>query len=288
MDNRAIGVFDSGLGGLTAVKELERSLKNESIVYFGDTGRVPYGTRSRETITKYALQDISFLLSHNVKMIIAACGTVSSVMPAEISGRFVFPYSGVITPACRAAVKATKNKKIGVLGTSATVNSGKPQEEILKLMPDASVTPIACPLFVSLVENGFTDPDNKVTALVAEQYLEPLIKRGVDTIILGCTHFPIIKSIIGRIVGDEITLIDTGKETARAAAEILKSRDMLSGAADHERTTCYFVSDSADNFERLASVFLKKSDGLHAEKIDIEAFGTQINADLFTQTEKNK
>ncbi len=271
MDNRAIGVFDSGLGGLSAVKELSRALPNESIVYFGDTGRVPYGTRGRDTIIKYAKQDINFLLSHDVKMIIAACGTVSSVLPPSVSDTFEFPYSGVIAPACSAAAKATKNKKIGILGTSATIDSGKPREEILKRLPDAEVTAVPCPLFVPLVESGFIQPDNKVTRLVAEQYLEPLIKQGADTIILGCTHYPIIKAIIGDIVGEDVLLIDTGREAARYAAWLLKERDMLSSS--ETRSVNYYVSDSTENFERLASIFLHTDiDAERVQKIDIEAF----------------
>lgn len=273
MDNRAIGVFDSGLGGLTAVKEIVRCLPNESIVYFGDTSRVPYGTRSRDTISKYAKQDINFLLSHNVKMVIAACGTVSSVLPTEVSDKFEFPYSGVLVPACKAAVKATNNRKIGVLGTSATINSGKPQEEIKKILPDAEVFSIACPLFVPLVENGFIEPDNEVTTLVAKQYLKPLIEQNVDTIILGCTHFPIIKSIIGKIVGDNVTLIDTGCEAAHFAAEVLKQKDMLSDGKN--RTVEYFVSDSTESFGHLASIFLHTDiEDYRVKKIDIESFGT--------------
>lgn len=271
MDNRAIGIFDSGLGGLTAVKEFARTLPNESIVYFGDTGRVPYGTRGREIIVKYAKQDINFLLSHNVKMVIAACGTVSSVLPRDVSDGFDFPYSGVISPACAAAVKATKNKKIGVLGTSATINSKKPEEEIKKLLPDAEVTSVSCPLFVPLVENGFIQPDNKVTRMVAEQYLEPLIKQGTDTIILGCTHFPIIKAVIGDIVGDDVLLIDTGREAARHAADVLRQNDMLSDGEN--RTAEYYVSDSTESFERLASIFLHTDvteEQVH--KIDIDAY----------------
>lgn len=274
MDNRPIGVFDSGLGGLTAVKELTKTLPNESIVYFGDTGRVPYGTRSRETIEKYAKQDINFLLSHDVKMIIAACGTVSAVLPTAISDKFDFPYSGVLVPACISATKATKNKKIGILGTSATINSGKPQQKILELLPDAQITATPCPLFVPLVENGFIDKDNEVTRLVAKQYLAPLIEQDVDTIILGCTHFPIIKAIIGDIVGENVRLIDPGKETAHYAAKILEDNNMLSDGKD--RTTDYYVSDSTDSFGHLASIFLHTDvDTARVHKVNIESFGLE-------------
>ena len=267
MDNRPIGVFDSGLGGLTVVKQLKKILPDESIVYFGDTGRVPYGTRSRDTIIKYACEDIDFLLKHDVKMIIAACGTVSAVLPKNITDNFDFPYSGVLIPACRAAVRQTKTKKIGVIGTSATIRSGKYAEEISKLLPDASVVSAPCPLFVPLVENGFIERQNKVTRLVAEQYLAPIINNGCDVLILGCTHFPIIKPIIADIVGKDVKLIDPGEQTAFLAKAVLDNCGMRS---EGSVCTSFYVSDEIDSFEKVASVFLNTDiKSSHVKKVEL-------------------
>lgn len=181
MDKRPIGVFDSGLGGLTAVRELRRVLPGETIVYFGDTGRVPYGSRSRDTIIQYAKQDIAFLLSQNVKYIMAACGTVSSILPAEVSGRLPVPYTGVLEAAARAAAKATCIRRIGVIGTAATIRSGSYERLLRALLPDVQVYTRACPMFVPLVENGYLGAGNPITTAIAEEYLAPIRSAGVDT-----------------------------------------------------------------------------------------------------------
>ena len=187
MNNDAIGVFDSGVGGLTAVNELNTLMPNENIIYFGDTARIPYGSRSRETVLKYANEDIAFLRKHKIKMIIAACGTVSSVIGTS-SLVDDMPFTGVLLPAAQAACSMTKNGKIGVIGTSATIRSGSFAKAIKTIRPGTSVIGNPCPLFVHLVENGYTDRNNKVTRLVAEEYLAPIKAEGVDTLILGCTH----------------------------------------------------------------------------------------------------
>ena len=254
MDNRPIGVFDSGLGGLSVVRELVSLLPSENIVYFGDTGRVPYGTRSRETIEKYAGQDGRFLLSKDVKMVIAACGTVSSVA-ASVLDALPVPAIGVVDAPAAAACAATKNGKIGVIGTAATVRSGAFAQAIARQMPTAQVFAAACPLFVPLVENGWIEPDNEVTLATARRYLEPLKAQGVDTLILGCTHFPLLAPIIAQVMGGEVTLIDTGKETARAAAQMLRETDALSApSATPDRR--FFVSDRPDDFIGVAEMFL--------------------------------
>lgn len=191
MDNRPIGVFDSGLGGLTAMRELIRTLPNESILYFGDTGRVPYGSRGREIIRKYAKQDMNFLIRHDVKAVLAACGTVSSVA-RDIGDALPVPYFDVLRPTARAAVEQTKNGKIGIIGTAATIASGSYRKEIERLAPKTEVFEQACPLFVPLVENAFVSPDDPIPRLTAERYLTPIREAGVDTLILGCTHYPII------------------------------------------------------------------------------------------------
>ncbi len=271
MDQRPIGVFDSGLGGLTVVKELVKLLPHENIVYFGDIGRVPYGTRGRAIIQKYAMQDIAFLLQKDVKMVIAACGTVSAILPKETVKSFTFPYSGVVKPAVQAACAATVTGRIGVIGTSATIKSGAYGKEIRAIRPDAVVIGNACPLFVPLVENGFIGPDNQVTQLVARQYLAPILENKVDTLILGCTHYPIIKRIIGEIVGEDITLIDPGKETARHAAALLQSQGLLSDRKAPGECA-YYVSDTADIFEQTASIFLQTDSVTgHIEQVDLDS-----------------
>lgn len=253
MDTRPIGVFDSGLGGLTAVRELQRELPHEHIVYFGDTGRVPYGTRSAETLLEYAGQDSRFLLRQDVKMIIAACGTVSSVAK-EVLDELPVPALGVVEPTAKAAAKATKNGRIGVIATAATIRSGA-FERALKELGDYEVFTQACPLFVSLVEAGWIDPDDTVTKQVAERYLQPLKEQSIDTLILGCTHFPLLSPIIDCVLGGKVTLVDAGRETARACADILAAQNAL--ADRFENGECrFFVSDRPDGFACVAEMFL--------------------------------
>jgi len=225
-DSRPIGVFDSGLGGLTVVRELKRLLPNEDIVYFGDTGRVPYGTRSNDIVKKYAREDEAFLLSQNVKMIIAACGTVSSVayMTAD---ELPVPFLEVVTPAARAAAEATKNGRVGVIGTPVTVKSRSHARAVLRILPDAVIVANSCPLFVPLVEEGWISADDDVTLSVAKRYLSPLKEGNVDTLIMGCTHYPALKSTIAKIMGDAVTLIDPGTATAQMVKRHLEENDML-------------------------------------------------------------
>ena len=189
MDTRPIGVFDSGLGGLTAVRQLRRVLPGEDIIYFGDTGRVPYGSRGREIIRQYARQDIRFLLSHDVKFIIAACGTVSSTYPPEEAARLPVPFTGVVGATARAAVDATRNGKVGIIGTAATVRSGSYAAVIKDMKPETEIVARACPMFVPLVENGYVNDGNPVTKLIIAEYLQEVKDAGVDTLILGCTHY---------------------------------------------------------------------------------------------------
>lgn len=268
MDNRSIGVFDSGLGGLTAVKEIMNLLPNESIVYFGDTGRVPYGTRSKETILKYTRSDIKFLLSHNVKMVVIACGTASSAALPEIKNEFQVPILGVVEAGAKAAVNATRNNKIGIIGTNATIASGAYTKYINEAKPAAKTFERACPLFVPLVENGHFE--SEVTKLVIDEYLSDIRKAGVDTLILGCTHYPLLEKAIGEYMGSSVTLISPGKEAAKFL-KIALGDDMLSDGIK-ERENSYYVSDSVENFEELGGIFLKtKIDG-KVSKIDIENY----------------
>lgn len=270
MDNRPIGVFDSGLGGLTAVKELLRIMPNENFVYFGDTGRVPYGSRSRETIIKYAKQDMAFLQSNNVKMIIAACGTVSSVA-SGIGDELSLPYTGVLKPTARTAASVTKNKKVGVIATTATIRSGSYRRELQAIDPQIEVFEKDCPLFVPLVENGFIDDNEEITRLVAQRYLTPLKEAEIDTLILGCTHYPIIRNIISGVLGSGVTLIDSGRETALFCAETLKEKDLLSDRTE-EGDCSFFVSDRVEGFSQIAGIFLGRNIKNEVSHVDIDLY----------------
>ena len=267
MDNRPIGVFDSGLGGLTVVKELKKLLPQEDIVYFGDTGRVPYGTRSRETVTNYACQDINFLLEHDVKMIIAACGTVSAILPQSIISALPLPFTGVLLPAAQAACVSSLNGKIGVIGTPTTIKSGAYGKAIRAIRSEAVITGNPCPLFVPLVENGYIQNDNPVTRMVARDYLKVFGESDIDTLILGCTHFPIIHGIISDLVGDGVSLINPGEETARYTAALLTKENMLS--QPKEGSCRYYVSDSIEGFAENGSLFLGENIGEAVERINI-------------------
>lgn len=267
----AIGVFDSGLGGLTAVRELRRILPGENIVYFGDTGRVPYGTRGRDIIVEYAKQDIAFLLSKGVKAVIAACGTVSSTLPAEVAASLPVPYMGVVESAARAAVLATKTGRIGVIGTPATVASGSYPAAIRRLMPGAAITATACPLFVPLVENGYFGVQNPVTRLVAQDYLKDVKSAGVDTLILGCTHYPLIAPVLADLMGPGVTLVDVGRAAAQSARHMLERTGLL--RTPRQGKVEYYVSDSTEQFDRLAHIFLGEYAGGSVQRIDIDAYG---------------
>ncbi len=253
-DNRPIGVFDSGLGGLTVLRELEKVLPNENIVYFGDTGRVPYGSRSNDIIIHYALQDENFLLSKNVKYIVAACGTVSAVAACTAENLPV-PFMGVVENSVIDAVNCTKNKKIGVIATSATINNGAHKTLIEKYLPDAHVTTVSCPLFVPLVEEGWVSDEDEVVIGTVKRYLKPLIDAGVDTLILGCTHYPVLKAAIKKVMGEGVMLINMGYSTARAVAEQLHNLGMLNDQTT-PATREFYVSDVTAGFSKIAKTLL--------------------------------
>lgn len=256
-DDRPIGVFDSGLGGLSVVRHLLSLLPHEDIVYFGDTGRVPYGSRSTQIIRRYAREDCAFLLGRDVKCIVAACGTVSSVA-GDLLAALPVPATGIVGPTAAAAVAATRSGRIGVLGTLTTVNSGSFSQEMRKLRPNVQVTSTACPIFVPLVENGWIDPDDEVTALTAERYLKDLRAAQVDTAILGCTHFPLLAPIIGRELGADVTLIDPGRETAGYVRRMLAADGLLS-ARETPGSCRFFVTDRPQDFSRVAEIFLGRA-----------------------------
>ncbi len=262
---RPIGVFDSGLGGLTCMRELMRVMPHEDIIYLGDTGRVPYGTRSNETILKYTMQDIAFLTKFHVKYIVIACGTVSSVALDQIDQTNLCPIVGVVDSAVDAALAASKNGRIGVLGTPATIASGSYIKK-LRAKADVDVIDKACPLFVPLVENGYIQKDNPVLQLVAEEYLAPLLAKQVDTIILGCTHYPLLKNAIADLCPG-ITLIDAGQQAARNVAHILNQSGLA--ATSGEPTYRFYVTDTTETFAHYGSLFLNQPIQGHVERVEL-------------------
>ena len=267
-NEQPIGVFDSGLGGLTVVKQLQRILPNEHLVYFGDTARIPYGTKSKWLIQRFAMEDALFLLEFDIKLLVVACNTASSSALPILQNRLDIPVVGVVEPGAIAAVKETKNKKIGVIGTSATIGSGSYTQAILNRMPEAEILGQPCPLLVPLVEEGWLD--DEVTVLTLKKYLKPLMEAGVDTIILGCTHYPLLEPVIQRIVGPQVKLIDSGKETAKAVQKILKDLDLLNPKVKQSEDQ-YFVSDSPEAFSRIGSIFLGKQLP-KVERVDFDRF----------------
>lgn len=252
---KAIGVFDSGLGGLTCVKEIMRLMPHENIIYFGDNARVPYGPRGKEIILEYARQDINFIKRHDVKMIIAACGTVSSVVGARKDFAGEIPFTGVVIPAVQAACAATRNGRIGIIGTAATVRSGAYGKAVRNIKPDAVVIGNPCPLFVPLVENGITSREDIVVKTMVERYLTPIRSEGVDTLILGCTHYPVLREAIEDFMGDNVKLISSGAEAARFAVNTLAGNNMLSSRSE-KGTVSYYTSDSTALFEENAGAFI--------------------------------
>jgi len=266
MDLRPVGVFDSGFGGLSAVRELRRALPNEDIIYFGDTGRVPYGGRSVSTIIKYAKQDIRFLESFDIKAILIACGTVSSALH-RFSDEIALPVTGVVEPTVASAKSSTKNGKIGIIGTAATIASGAYERA---LGDGFEVMSVACPLFVPLVENGRFEPGDVVIETVAREYLAPFAGFGCDTLILGCTHYPLLKRVIAGVLPG-VTLIDSGAEAALALKSMLSAGGLSSGR-ENGGAVDYHVSDDPENFSRLASIFMGEPVEACAKKVDIEKY----------------
>lgn len=266
-----IGVFDSGLGGLTAVKELRRILPGEDIIYFGDTGRVPYGTRGSSTIISYTKQDIAFLLSKDVKTIIAACGTASSIFPKEESKSLPVSYAGVVGATARAAANATQSGRVGIIGTEATVSSGSYQKALACIDGSIQSFAVSCPLFVPLVENGHFAPDDPMARLAAEEYLGPIREAGVDTVIMGCTHYPLLAGVLQQQFGKDVRLVDPGRETALTLKERLEENGMLNGRSGGGMAS-YYVSDDPARFDTLARLFLGTEDVSGAERINIESY----------------
>lgn len=269
MDERPIGVFDSGIGGLTVLKEIIKILPNEDVVYFGDTARIPYGNKSLETVTKFAFQNTRFLISKNVKAIVVACNTASAFSIEGVQEAFDIPVVGVISPGANAAVRATRSGKIGIIGTEGTIGSRAYERAIKKSLRDAEIVAQPCPLFVPLVEEGWFS--NKVSYLVAEEYLSLLKEKRIDTLVMGCTHYPLLKGVVGDVMGKEVILINPAEETALVLKEILmeKALENIEGRTSSYR---YFVSDNPDKFSRVGNIFLDSQISNSIEKIDIERY----------------
>ena len=265
MPERAIGIFDSGVGGLTVLKALLQVLPEEQLVYLGDTARVPYGTKSPGTVLRYALEAAEFLVQHQVKMLVVACNTASAVAIDAIEQRFSLPVVGVIEPGARRAAAVTRNRRVGVIGTEGTIRSGAYSRAIREVDPAIEVFATPCPLFVPLAEEGWAD--HEVAYLAAREYLTPLMERQIDTLVLGCTHYPLLKKTLQYLLGPQVQLIDSAEETARLVADMLGKRNVLrsSGALPPR----YFVTDESSRFERVGGAFVGA--GLHdVTQVDLE------------------
>lgn len=254
---KSIGVFDSGIGGLTVVHALMRHLPHENITYFGDTARVPYGSKSAEVVREYAFEDTRFLLQRGVKLIVAACNTVSAVAIDDLKAQFDIPIIGMIDPGADAAQKATKNGRVGVIGTLATIASESYSRALHQRDSALEVLSQPCPLFVPLAEEGWTS--HPVAQMVAEEYLADLRQQHIDTLILGCTHYPILRDVIQHTVGESVTLIDSGEAAAREVELLLREMNLLNLSPDQPNYS-FYVSDVPQKFKQLGQIFLNRPD----------------------------
>lgn len=262
-----IGVFDSGIGGLTVAREIMRQIPNETIIYFGDTARVPYGSKSKQTIITYSRQIVKFLQTKNVKAIVIACNTASAFALETVAEEIDIPIIGVVKPGAKIAAQATKNGKIGVIGTEGTINSGIYNSFLREINPNIKVYGKACPLFVPLVEEGWLD--DPITVEIVKRYITELQDYDIDTLVLGCTHYPLIRHTIGNILGDKVTLVNPAFETAVSLKEVLTCNGLesLSPAGDHK----FFVSDGAEKFKKFANTILP-CDVVETKDVNIESF----------------
>jgi glutamate racemase len=250
--DEAIGIFDSGVGGLTVLHALLEVLPREHLVYLGDTGRHPYGTKSAETVTRYSVENVDFLAARGIKLLVVACNTASSVALDELAARFPFPIVGVIEPGARAAVARTQNGRVGVIGTEGTIASGAYPRALRALRPALEIYTRACPLLVPLAEEGWLE--GPIPRGVVETYLATLRRSGIDTLVLGCTHYPLLKPVITEVVGERVTVVDSAAETARAVAALLEEQGL--GRLRGEGSTSFFVTDVPDRFVRIGQRFL--------------------------------
>jgi len=252
VSERAIGVFDSGVGGLTVLKELMQTLSGEELVYLGDTARVPYGTKSPRTVLRYALEAATFLMAQHVKLLVVACNTASSVALPALAERFSLPVVGVIEPGARKAVSITRSGRVGVIGTEGTVKSEAYTRAIQALNPAIEVFSVPCPLFVPLAEEGWAE--HPVACLTAQEYLRPLQEQNIDTLVLGCTHYPLLKKTIASVLGEGVTLVDSAEETALSVRQILHENNLV--RQESPAPARFFVTDVPTRFEKVGSAFL--------------------------------
>lgn len=270
MINKApIGVFDSGVGGLTVVKEVMNQIPGESIIYFGDTARLPYGSKSKKTVIRYTRQIIRFLMQKDVKAIVIACNTASAFALETVKNEIDIPIIGVVKPGAKVAAETTKNGRIGIIGTEGTIQSGIYSEILSNTNPNVQVFGKACPLFVPLVEEGLID--DPVTYEMARRYISVLLEKDIDTLVLGCTHYPLLRKTIRKVVGDDINLVNPAYETAKSLAEVLSSHGLnndLSPKNNHR----FYVSDGADKFKKFANTILH-CEVMETKDINIEELG---------------
>jgi glutamate racemase len=253
-DSRPIGIFDSGVGGLTVLREIAHQLPDEPLVYLGDTARLPYGTKSSETVERYALQAAQYLSSHNIKLLVVACNTATAFALPALERDLAIPVIGVVEPGARAAVSVSKGS-IGVIATEGTVRSGAYGRAIRRHAPNATVTEQPCPLFVPLAEEGWAN--THVALEVAEIYLKPLVDDGIDTLVLGCTHYPILRRTIEQVIGESITIVDSAETTAHAVRDALQAHGISARGGTAARQ--FLVTDAGERFERVATEFLDDS-----------------------------
>lgn len=266
MDNRPIGVFDSGIGGLTVFKEVVEQLPGEDIIYFGDTARIPYGTRSKETVIKYVIQSINFLMTKDIKAIVIGCNTASALALDEAQKAFDIPIIGVVDPGARASVNSTQNNTIGVIGTDGTINSNSYQKTIRSMLPTAEIIGVSCPLFVPIVEEGWENSD--VAHVAAKKYLLELKEHNIDTLILGCTHYPALRYTISKVMGPGVKLVNPAYETAKLIKNVLKEKYILNEKIDGG-VYKYYVSDDPEKFKRVGGNIIRKQISL-VEKVNVE------------------
>lgn len=251
MRYRAIGIFDSGVGGLTVFKEVARLLPNENLIYLGDTARVPYGTKSVKTVQRYAIEAAEFLVDQGVKLLIVACNTASAVALPLLRERFNLPVIGVIEPGARRA-STSMNRRIGVIGTEGTINSGRYPEAIHQVLPEAEIFSVACPLFVPLAEEGWAD--HEIARLTALEYLQPLLAAQIDTLVLGCTHYPLLRNTLSKVLGPTVTLVDSAEETAKTVKQLFEDQGLIQ--PEHGGLRSFYVTDVPTRFENVGRAFL--------------------------------
>jgi len=260
MMERSVGVFDSGIGGLTVLREIIKVLPSENTIYLGDTARVPYGTKSAKTIKRYALEDAQFLISQGIKLLVIACNTASAISTSFLREKLDVPIVEVIGPGAKKAASSTKLKRIGIIGTEATIKSGAYTSEIKSINPDIEIVSKTCPLFVPLVEETWNDGSDEsllseLKTLTVKRYLKVLKEKGIDTLVLGCTHYPLLKETIGAFMGKKVKLIDSAEETAKEVLRIMREMGLLT-RSDNKGQHKYFVSDTPDRFIELGERFL--------------------------------